>query len=227
MLERFLHLVFPIKCLGCGREVAEERLLCENCLSSIRLHQTLFCGQCQARLGEGKRVCHQSFPYLLGAATNYEGVVKDLIHALKFKGITKLQEPLGEVLASYVRSIPLEWKSFVVVPIPLGKQRERERGFNQSLLIARVLADRLGLELLDGGLIRIRDTSPQSEAKNRAQRLINIRGSFTMPLVATIARKSVILVDDVTTSGATLQEAARTLRAAGVRKIVALVLARA
>ena len=193
----------------------------------IPLHKTLFCGSCRGRLPAERRICHPSFPYLLGAATDHEESVRELIHALKFAFVRQAAEPLAEILIRYTRTLPLDLKDMIVVPVPLARRRLRERGFNQSELIARRFADHLGLPLEAKAIVRTSHKQPQWEIRNFEEKRRNVAGCFSMVNPEAVRRKKIFLIDDVTTSGATLFEAAKILKAAGSKTIVALAVAMA
>jgi len=218
---------FPPKCLSCEQKL-EMGTICESCRKTIAVYETVFCGVCDARMPDPKKICHPNAPYVLGAAGNYENAtLQTLIHALKFQMIRGAAEPLADILASYIVSLDFDLHDFMVIPIPLSKRRERARGFNQSELIGKRCALRLGIPCETEILMRIRHRKPQSETQNIAERRENIRGCFASRTLSLKKNKNVLLVDDVTTSGATFLEAARTLKAAGAKKIIALAAAKA
>lgn len=222
------EILFPSRCLTCQAETRGREVICENCFSKIKINQTLFCGLCRARLAANKKICHQDFPYLLGSACDYEeGAVKNLIASLKFQLIKAAAEPLAEWLIEYARAIDWPWQEWLVVPMPLSRQRLRERGFNQVELMGEIFARHFGARVEKESLERIKNTSPQSEAKSFEQRLSNLKGAFRVISPALVAGKKIALLDDVVTSGATLKEAALTLKAAGAKRILALTVARA
>ena len=113
------------------------------------------------------------------------------------------------------------------MPIPLHKNRERERGFNQSEAIAKIIASELNLQLKKDLLVRAKETKIQAELKDWNQRKNNLAGAFQIPQPEGIKGKNIILVDDVYTSGATINEAVKTLKENGAKKIIALVIAKA
>lgn len=227
LLKDFVNAVFPQKCVGCGKAVGGETV-CADCFSGIPINSALFCGKCRARLPLGKRTCHKDFPYVLGAATDYgNATVKNLIHQLKFNYIRGSARPLGKLLAKYASSLPIKLENFVVVPVPLSAKRFRERGFNQSELIAKIFSEKLGLSLETKALLRPKYAKPQSEARGSAERKENVRGCFSVSRGELIRGKDIILIDDVTTSGATFLEAATTLKHGGARRLLALAIARA
>jgi len=221
---------FPPVCVGCGNSIARG-VVCAVCLRSIDRFDTLFCGTCAARLPEQKKICHKDAPYILGAVGRYDDVLRALIHALKFEGITGAADPLAEILAEYVARLGIDLRGFTVTPIPLSKQRHRARGFNQSALIARTFARAFALPFEEHLLARVHHRKPQSETEDIFERRENVKGCFALaPENASGGRanfKSIVLIDDVTTSGTTLTEAARVLKSGGAKKIIALVVAKA
>ncbi len=218
---------FPPACLGCGDSLPHG-VICDACKQSIDRFETLFCGRCAARLPDQKKICHKDAPYLLGAAGAYDDeLLRALIHALKFQGITGAATPLAGILVEYIARLGMDLSGFVVVPIPLSAQRARSRGFNQSALIARPFAEALRLPLDERLLARILHRKPQSDTEDIAERKENIKGCFALAHGADAQNKKIILVDDVTTSGTTFAEAARVLKDAGAKKIFALACAKA
>lgn len=228
LLDFFINIIFPSRCLHCGINTEQGKPICEACFKKISVNRTLFCGKCGSRLPNQKKICHKDFPYTLGAAGSYGNeVVKNLIHGLKFKFIRSAAAPLGEILTAYARAIDIPLEKFVVMPIPLSKERLRSRGFNQSELIAKVFADNFKLPMDPSSLARLKHAKAQSETKGIFERMQNVRGNFFVRNPEKINGKNIILVDDVITSGATMLEAATTLKNSGAKKILALAAARA
>jgi ComF family protein len=226
---------FPPACVACGDSIASSAL-CAACRQSIDIFDTLFCGTCAARLPEQKKICHKDAPYLLGAAGRYDDEpLRALIHALKFQGIEVAAEPLAEILVRYIARLNLDLNDFIVTPVPLSAQRARARGFNQSALIAAPFARALGLPLKEHLLARVAHRKPQSETEDIFERRENIRDCFALTDCGSsnngnttqVLDKKIILIDDVTTSGTTFNEAARVLKSGGVKKIIALAAAKA
>jgi ComF family protein len=229
-LRQFLTgILFPRTCSGC-RIALKTGVICDACLAAIPLNQTLFCATCDARLPYGKKICHPKAPCVIGGAGPYASpALKELVLRLKFKGIREAAQPLAELIARYLddalftKRLPLP--TYVIVPIPLSKRRGNERGFNQAEEIARRLAATMNMTMTANALVRIRNTKPQTEMNGLEGRLQNLRGCFLATPV--VAGRNILLIDDVTTSGTTLREAARALRAAGARKIMAVAAAKA
>jgi ComF family protein len=149
--------------------------------------------------------------------------MREAIHRLKYSRSRDLAIPMGEIMALYWQDVHLP--ADVIVPVPLHTRRLRERGYNQAALLSTELGKRVGLPVLENALIRIRDTSPQVDlsAEERKQ---NVRGAFHCP-DDQLTDRSVLLVDDVYTTGATLESCSLALKRQGVRTVWALTLARA
>ncbi|MBI3638586.1 ComF family protein [Candidatus Wolfebacteria bacterium] len=253
-----LDIFFPPVCFACQKHLAERtnadspakisnensgeeaqnNFLCEECLLSIKLNNSLFCPVCRARIPEFEKICHFNSKYLLAAATNYnDPVIQNLIHYFKYKGFENIAPFLSEVLIKYTESVirnlkparpagGLEIRNFLIIPIPLHPSRQRERGFNQSELLAKNIAVYYSIPLINN-LKRIRKNEHQVSLKDYGKRIKNIAGCFSIKNPEEIAGKNIILIDDVFTSGATMNEAVEILKSAGARKIIALVLAKA
>jgi ComF family protein len=206
-LARFVHLgidlLYPPRCAGCGRVDAR------------------WCAQCQQELVQGAVVLLRTnrLPPLRSAAATglHEGKLQQAVHALKYSGATEeLMVPLGNRLLTALAS--LKWPIDVIIPVPLHTARQRERGYNQSQQLGGYMAQVLGVPCDPLALLRWRDTPPQV-GLNREQRQANMRGAFR-------ANKSlsgrVLLIDDVFTTGATLQACALAAHDAGASAIYAL-----
>ena len=164
---------------------------------------------------------------MLAAAGNYDDpVLQNLIHYFKYKYFKGLTPILGEIATKYIENLKLKIENFIIVPIPLHPKKERQRGFNQAKLIAEFLANKLNLELIDE-LKRIKNTEPQAKLKDPEKRTKNIAGCFQLKNAAKIKNKNILLIDDVFTSGATINEAVKILEQNSAKKIIALVLAKA
>lgn len=222
-----LKILFPPRCLACGAPLAAG-VICGSCFKKIPLFKTLFCARCGARLPGIKKICHTDAAYLLGSAGPYDNTtLKLLIHHLKFRSLRSAAIPLAELIEHYLADMAIDLGGFMLIPLPLHRRRQNARGFNQAEEIARCLAERLSLPLRNDVLIRSRRTEPQTETANIAQRKENVFGCFSVVKPSDICRKNIILLDDVTTSGATLGDAARALTSAGARKIIGLTAAKA
>ena len=147
----------------------------------------------------------------------------DLVRALKYRGATALAEPMAKSLASTVGSYGID--ADVIVPVPLSGMRRRTRGYNQAEELARALGRRLDMAVWPSALERRRDTPPQARSADAEERRRNVAGAFHAN-DPDIAGRRVLLVDDVTTTGATLAACATALKTAGARSVRALTFAR-
>ncbi len=230
-IDFILKILFPPRCLACSRAIPAG-VMCKPCLEKIPRYRTLFCARCGARLPGtnfgAKKICHRDTDYLLGSASPYDdSTLKLLIHHLKFRGVRRAAEPLADLIAQYLRSTEVDFSEFILIPLPLSRRRKNQRGFNQAEEIARHLVEKISLPMRCDILARTKNTKPQTETVNAAERQQNILNCFSVIKPDGVYRKDIILLDDVTTSGATLGEAARMLKAAGARRIIGLTVAKA
>jgi ComF family protein len=226
--ETVLDILFPPLCTLCEKTMNRDERedgICASCISSIPVKTAFTCPKCRARLAENKKVCHKDMPFYLAAALPYgDERVKKLIWKLKYEKHTYAARSLARLMREHLEAVGVSPSDFTFVPIPLHKSRERERGFNQSELIGAFIANAFQLPFERKALIRIKKTSAQAETKNRNERKENMAGAFSAR-ESIVKNKNIFLVDDVYTSGATIEEAVRTLKKAGAKHVVALVAA--
>lgn len=215
-----LDILFPPICLNCRRglnDAEKPQLVCRKCLETIII----------------RRYFERWPSFILAAAADYQNeAVRNLIHYFKYKEFIAAAKPLGELMIQHLensRLIEEATKFDLIVPIPLHPIRLRRRGFNQAEKLAAVVSRRLNLPVESYSLIRIKNTPPQAKLENEKQREENIKGAFAInpKYCERLKNKSIILIDDVWTSGATVKEAIRHLRSSGVKKIIVLVAAKA
>jgi ComF family protein len=225
-----LDLVFPALCPVCGATLADGRRdpLCGACWTAMPRIGPPCCERCGLPLpAGGPSVCAGCLAAppdwdWARAAAEYAGVIRDAIHAFKFEGKRALARPLAALVLAQCRSA-VDGAVTGLVPVPLGRARERERGFNQAALLADTLGAALDLPVRPRWLRRVRATMPQSDL-GAAERLANVRGAFVAARAT--AGRHVIVVDDVLTTGATAAACARALRAAGAARVGVLTVAR-
>lgn len=216
-----LDLLYPPVCLVCGE--AGVAPLCPSCRASFSPVPPPICARCG--IGAAAALCHECaagaprYFATARAAGQFGDALRQAILALKYHERQSLASPLGLYLAEYLRTAPFAPSSIdLMVPVPLHPSRLRERGFNQSALIARVAASVLDLPVAEQVLRRVRRTRPQSEL-HRDQRAGNVRDAFAVSPHAPVAGRVVLLIDDVITTCHTVDECARVLVNAGAKAV--------
>jgi ComF family protein len=232
LVDPVLAVVFPSACPACGRLLARPGRgpLCETCWQSLPRHAAAAC-RCGLPLLAGRARCGRCRRGLqpIAAAASlgpYEGSLRLVLHELKYAGRRRAAVRLAALLLEDPAARALVETSDVVVAVPLHPRRLRERGFNQSALLARELARLCRRPCAADALSRLRDTAPQSGLRAGARRR-NVREAFLARRPGAVAGKIVTLVDDVVTTGATAESCARALTAAGAREVRLLAAARA
>ena len=219
-----LDLLFPRWCVGCGREGG---FICPVCLKSLPRVIPPLCPRC----GLPQSSANLS-PSCLGwsaeidgirAPFRFEGVIRQAIHELKYRNLRALAGLLARLLNDYLLENPLPAQ--VLVPVPLHPKRLRERGYNQSYLLAKELGKLARLPVVDDCLVRERHSLPQARTSSVGERRGNVADAFACRH-RRLENKQVLLIDDVSTSGATLDACARALKRAGAASVWGLTLAR-
>lgn len=223
-----LDLIFPPRCAGCHRG---GTLLCSACLATMQPLSTAYCQHCCTPLAQPAMPCPscQSHPlqlHGLRCVNLHRAALRTTIHAFKYQGERRLAEPLGLLLAQAFLHYNLH--ADALIPLPLHAQREQERGFNQATLLARVCATHLKVPYLEGVIVRQRSTRAQV-GLTAQQRRQNVSGAFVLTPDASSrlhVYQKVVIIDDVSTTGATLEACAAPLYQAGIAEVWGLVLAR-
>ncbi len=234
LLGRVLDLIFPYRCMGCSIHL-DKKYLCDTCTAALPIRMRLECVGCR-RTSPGGITCddckEQYVLHRILVVTEYhDPTVAALIKGLKYKFLPEIAQPLLALAGRYIQDqsglhrIAFASEDFIVMPIPLHQRRENWRGFNQSRLLAQGLAQRYRLAYREG-LTRSVHLAPQASIKNRAERLEHVKRAYTCPSPQMVAGKNILLIDDVCTTGATLNECAGVLLNAGAASVSALVIAR-
>lgn len=229
-----LDLVFPRVCAGCGGRVGDATgHLCWDCQSQLPFVRQPYCLHCgdpvEGRVDEAF-TCHwcdelnPAFDYAR-SVVRYRGSVPRMIQAFKYHAAHYLTPDLVRLLMAGLETAPEFGPLDAVCCVPLHRVRQRERGYNQSALLAHGLAQQLGKPFLKRALVRHRQTGTQTHLSAR-ERVANVHGAFAIRRHAAIAGLNVLLLDDVMTTGATVSECARILKAAGAAKVCVLTVAR-
>jgi len=219
-----LDLLFPRWCIGCGRE---GDFLCQSCRQLLPRIMPPLCPRCGKPQLSGI-LCSSCVGWQaeidgIRSPFRFDGVIRQSIHQLKYRNLRALAQPLSKLLHDYIVTNPVPGE--VLVPVPLHQKRLKERGYNQSRLLARELGKLINLPVVDDCLTRKQHASPQARASTVDERRSNVANAFNCSNHR-LQDKQVLLIDDVSTSGATLDACAVALKAAGVTAVWGLVLAR-
>jgi competence protein ComFC len=231
-------LIYPSFCLVCKNRVDsadQQQLVCFSCWDKVEKNLPPFCASCGRHLSSEaieKGSCPNCSNYKVNLYFDrafspciYTGSIKQLIHEFKYSGKDYLGKTLGKLLNTFIRDyqLPIEYLDFII-PVPLHNSRKREREFNQAEILSRQVAQEFNKKVLTDNLIRIKPTKTQTELTFR-ERCRNIENSFRVTRPEQIKDTNLMLIDDVLTTGATSNEAAKCLKNAGAKKIILLTLA--
>jgi len=229
-------LIFPSSCRLCREPLDRpgERIVCGGCLARLSPRPGAACSRCGRFLETPAvepvcaRCLREEPPYSVHRSCGaYGGALKDVILLFKYRRYAPLARPLARFAADCLGADERLWRGAdALVPVPLHPARRRERGFNQSRLLARELGRLKGIGVLDGGLAKTRN-APAQAGLRAADRERNVRRTYAARRPDRVRGRTLILVDDVTTTGATLRECARVLVDAGAKEVRAITLAQA
>lgn len=218
MFGKFLSFLFPNPCIICCRPAGRNRYVCDRCKQvPIYIGRNSLCLTCLSPIAEGETHCGNCIlkppKYKkLVSAVEYNGEIRRSLHRYKFRGRSDLHSAFSRLLIE--RLISDNATDFdTVVPVPLSKERYKERGYNQSALIARDIASHFSVPCVETALIRKKHTLPQSSLGYQ-YRDYNVRGAFFLQNPTEIKGQHVLLVDDIFTTGATVRDTARALKKA-------------
>lgn len=243
-LNFLLDLLFPKLCLSCSQE---GFYVCPECLKKVPIQKNLYCYICGKRTPHGK-IClncksktGSKLTGILIASDWNNLLVRQMIYEYKYRFIKDLSLPLAQLLIIFLnqsgffsQNLPLNIDSYVFIPVPLHPRRLAWRGFNQAEFLAKHLNEYLKISLINNLIIRPRHTPPQMDIADKLERIKNVSSAFKLnpdfenkPLTCSQVRnKVVILVDDICTTGSTLEECAKVLKPLKPKEIWGLVLAR-
>jgi len=219
----FISVVFPDCCNACGDELFHgENQICINCLFDLPFTDFQYCpDNAVAKLFWGRIHCDQAMAMLYFRKANR---VQKLIHQIKYRAKTDLGFTLGTMLGERLSQSPGYANAELVIPVPLHKKKERARGYNQCKCIADGIAYSLQIPVQTGALVRQVATSSQTR-KNRYSRFESMKSVFTLAEPEALYGKHIILVDDVITTGATLEACGQVLLDSGISKLSIVALA--
>ncbi|MCX5783551.1 MAG: ComF family protein [Elusimicrobia bacterium] len=230
-----LHIIFPRTCFCCLADLkfGQDGPLCPSCKNGLKLLPELHCVRCGVMLSGGGAHCFhcrgsKAVRYkckVIRSAFVFTPQIRAVIHGLKYRNKTYLAQYLAKHLLDTFLLYDELHDCQCLIPVPLSAGKFRQRGFNQSELLARELAKLSGAPMLSDALEKIKNTTSQASL-NREQRLENVSDAFCVAKPELIKGKIILLIDDVATTGSTLEACAIALRKAGAKSVKALTVAR-
>ena len=212
-VKRALEIIFPITCFDCGKK-----------------NDSYLCFYCRQKIAPAKQFDSRKIKLIIFAASSYNNpVIRKIIWHFKYRGKYKLAEILAEIILQnfklFTEISGADFRNYIFIPIPISKKKLKQRGYNQAGLIARALSEKTGIQREENVLFKKIDTLAQMEIKTKQERMSNLKGSFDVHPIDSANpsdKITIFLIDDVVTTGATLNEAARSLQAAGFKKIIGI-----
>lgn len=237
IINFMLDAIFPVICLGCDSfsTINRKSYLCRSCLRLIPIKKDLECIGCRMKSSLGKTCirCQDWYIDRLFVVSDYKNkVLEKIIKALKYRFVVDLTESIRPLVKRYIYFLAKE-KHFniladkpTIIPIPLHYRRLNWRGFNQAEIIAEIISEITSLRTENTILIRSSTSRPQAEIDKKSERLKNMDNQFKVFTDEKVRGKTLLLIDDICTTGATLNECARVLKKAGAKKVIGFVVAR-
>jgi ComF family protein len=232
VIKGIIGLVYPPRCQVCGQglDLFHKKVLCETCYNRIKVNTPPFCKKCgksgyyKNNLCEGCQVKTYYFDASYSACS-YEGVMRECIHNFKYNAGVTLERLFKNLMIEFAEK-NVDMRRFdLLISVPLHRVKHRERTFNQSQILASYLSKRFKISLSKNNLVRTRLCKPQITLP-RDKRLEEVKDSFKIRKSYLLKNKSILLVDDVFTTGATVNECSKTLKEAGAGPVEVLTLAR-
>lgn len=227
-MERF---IYPTKCVICGHKLEQQTAqMCEACYNKVKVIHRKACVKCGKPRATEHTLCydcrHKKHVYQQGRAMfEYNQITKKSLSGLKFFGYTWIGKVYGELLAGYYNTCcryPVDY----VIPVPISRGRFIQRGYNQAEIIGRAFSKELKLPILAKGLCRAKGTSPQKDLSDK-ERILNMKDAFRVPsqMKDKIQGKNILLIDDIYTTGTTIDSCAKVLMDQGAGTIYFLTVA--
>ena len=225
-----MNFFLPRTCFCCGADLKTKTLLCEDCFKKVEFVKGLICERCGVPLKSGGKYCRncrgsKASKYkcsFIRSALKFNEPTRALVHAFKYEKYLNIAPYFAEVMYRTFRKYPEYREAAFLVPVPIYKSRQRKRGFNQAEILAKHLGKICGTPVLNA-LVRTKNTESQTKL-TRDERKQNVLSAFALSkrVEGEIKGQAIILIDDVCTTSATLEECARVLKSAGAREVLAL-----
>lgn len=225
-----LYLIFPRTCFNCSVDLPlkEQTFLCKDCLKKLKKPGPITCQRCGITLKSGGAHCFNCRGTkgklfkcsLIRSALEFNEPARALIHGLKYEKYINIAKFFAPLMHKTLLENPEMLEAEYFVPVPIHKKRLKKRGFNQAQILAEELSLLVDIPVLTA-LIRIKNTKSQTKLTKK-ERAENIKEAFLCPDPKAVKKKAIILIDDVCTTSATLEECAKVLKKAGAREVYAL-----
>lgn len=234
MLGAIINLLYPALCRACSKKINEfDRNICADCAKKIKERLPPFCLRCgrQFKGGSGLKAicadCKDEMPYFDRAwsVCHYEGALKGLIHDFKYKKITALSKDFAGLIINFMKKYDIGKDSQIILSVPMHPNRLFKREVNHADILARAIGRGMGISYSGNALKKIKNTPLQSKLKREA-RIKNLCSSFSLKNSRLFSGKNILLVDDLFTTGSTVNECSRLLKDSGAGRIDVITLAR-
>lgn len=230
IFKTILDVVFPPVCYVCGKACSSKYGLCDSCQGNMKLIAPPYCPKCGRKTILKETTCGECNPENTNvtrawSCCYYEDTVKECVHLFKYSGYLGLGDIFRDLMSDFIKNNMLHKDIDLLVPVPVYHSKKRERGYNHAEILTRNLSTSFLIPMDSKNLKKIRWTRSQSEL-DRKKRLKNVKDSFFAVDKDVFRGKNVLLVDDVYTTGSTINECAGVLREAGARDVFSLTLAR-
>ncbi|MCK4358881.1 MAG: ComF family protein [Candidatus Cloacimonetes bacterium] len=228
-LSQLLDLFFPNVCIVCKEKLTNNHCICQKCLNELVLldiKKCFFCGENPAQNGLCENCKKELHFDGLVSAYKFDNIIQLLIHNLKYNEYMKIGKHLGELLANRLSKYEFISDIDFIIPVPLHKVKERERGFNQSYLISKEISNILKIPLGKNIIKRSKYTKTQTKL-TKEEREKNVGDAFEIKYPELVKEKIFLIVDDVITTGSTMKSIALLLKGIGARKFYAASISRA
>ncbi|MFH0906635.1 MAG: ComF family protein [bacterium] len=212
MWKTIIDLLFPITCLGCNKQ---GQFICPVCFKKLPLNKN--------PLSKSDKV--SGLTGLITTSYYNHPLIRHTVHRYKYDFVKGLAEPLGKLMTIQGRAL-IDKQSPILIPVPLHKKRLRWRGFNQAEELALIISKELNIPIMNDLIIRTKNTLPQVKIKTSSERQENIKNAFSLNSKQNFQNKTLILIDDISTTGATLEQCAQTLKQLNPKQIWGLIIAK-
>lgn len=226
-MKRLINIFYPLTCPICGKVLSGKRKICRQCEKNVNIIREPKCQKCGKPLADDERMCckdcseKRRFFDRAVAVFEHKGEIRESIYRFKYGNARTYATYYGEMAVKVYAKLLEEWKIDTIVPVPIHKKRELKRGYNQALVFAEVVAKHMSIPLENKLLIRIKNTLPQKELAENMRHL-NLKDAFAVDKDRMKGIKNILLVDDIFTTGSTVDACSSILKKAGAKGVYVL-----